>query len=130
MSFLSAFTNCQIESLCKLSPVEVIQVLTAALENPTSNSSLNSEIYKLLAQYYIASFNDFIKGEEFLQTANKLNTSVNGHLLLSQAYRLQGKLELAKNQIHIAESLDQNGVWFKEISIEKRNIKQALTLGK
>ncbi|MDY6467998.1 hypothetical protein SKM57_05270 [Acinetobacter faecalis] len=130
VSFLSAFTNCQIESLCKLSPVEVIQVLTAALENPTSNSSLNSEIYKLLAQYYIASFNDFIKGEEFLQTANKLNTSVNGHLLLSQAYRLQGKLELAKNQIHIAESLDQNGVWFKEISIEKRNIKQALTLGK
>lgn len=130
IGFLSAFSNCQIESFCKLNHIQAIQILTAGLENPISDASFNSEIYKLLAQYYVANFNDFTKGEEFLKTANKLKTSVNGHLLLAQVYRLQGKLNLANEQVDIAESIDSNGVWFKEINIEKQNIGHAITLGK
>lgn len=130
ISFLSSFMNCQIKSFCKVDHMKAVQILVAGLDNPTSNPMLNAEIYKLLAQYYISIFNDFEKSEEFLQKAIALNNNVNGHLLLAQVYRLQGKLKQANDELIIAESFDENGVWFKEIAIEKRNIKHAVVLGK
>lgn len=131
ISFLSSFANCQINSFCKLDHIQAVRILAAGLDNKTSNSDINSEIYKLLAMYYVSIFNDYIKAEEFLNKAISLKNDVNAHLLLTQIYRLQGKLREANLELNKAKDLDQKGVWFKEIAVEKRNIGDAFKgLGK
>lgn len=131
ISFLSSLVTCQIEGFCKLDHMYAVQIIAAGLDNKTSNADINSELYKLLAQYYVSVLGDYIKSEEFLGKAITLKNDVNGHLLLTQLYRLQGKLHEANVELNKASKLDQNGVWFKEISIENRNINDALKkLGK
>lgn len=130
ISFLSAFVNCQINDYCKLDHIQAIQIIAAGLDNKTSNPDINSEIYKLLAQYYVSILGDYIKAEEFLTKAITLKNDVNGHLLLTQVYRLQGKIKEANEQLQVAISLDQDRVWFKEINIEKRNLNGAVNSGK
>ena len=130
VSFLSAFANCQIKSFCKLDHMQAVQIIAAGLDNKTSNPDINSEIYKLLAQYYVSVLGDYVKSEEFLAKAITLKNDVNGHLLLTQVYRLQGKINEANEQLQVAVSLDHDGVWFKEINIEKRNLNDAANLGK
>ncbi len=69
---------------------------------------------------------DFKKGEEFMQHAITLHEDVNGRLLFSQVYRLQGKLIEAKAQLQRAKEIDTSRVWAKEIAIEQRNIDNAM----
>lgn len=125
ISFLSAFTTCQIEQYCKIPHGQAVLIITAGLDNPNINPELRSEIYKLLAQYFISVAADYIKGEEFMYEALKNQNDVNGHLLLSQIYRLQGKYQLAQQQLNNAKKLDFKGIWYSEINIENRNIVQA-----
>lgn len=131
ISFLGAFANCQINGFCKLDHIQAVRIIAAGLDNKTSNPDINSEIYKLLAQYYVSILGDYVKAEEFLSKAIILKNDVNGHLLLTQIYRLQGKLREANLELNKAKDLDQKGVWFKEIAVEKRNIGDAFKgLGK
>lgn len=125
IGFLSAFTKCQIEQYCKIPHEQAVLIMTAGLENSNINSEFRSEIYKLLAQYFVSVAADYIKGEEFMYEALKNQNDVNGYLLLSQIYRLQGKYQLAEQQVNNAKNLDIKGSWFNEINIENRNIAQA-----
>lgn len=122
ISFLSAFSSCQINNLCHVPHNQAVQIIAAGLDNPTVDDHLKAEIYKLLAQYYIGIISDFEKGEEFMQQAITLNEDVNGRLLFAQVYRLQGKSVKADVQLQRAKEIDTSKIWTKEIAIEQRNI--------
>ncbi|GIT82901.1 hypothetical protein VXQ04_02345 [Acinetobacter towneri] len=125
IGFLSAFTKCQISSDCKIPHDQAIQIIAAGLDNQRISNNLKADIYKLLAQYFIGVISDFEKGEEFAQQAIDLHDDVNGRLIFTQIYRLQGKLDLAQQQLQQAKQLDNNGAWYNEIQVEQRNIHQA-----
>lgn len=122
VSFLSAFANCQINGFCKVPHEQAVLIIAAGLNNQGIDNRLKSEIYKLLTQYFVGVISDFEKGEEFMQKAITLNEDVNGRLLFSQVYRLQGKLVEAKAQLQQAKKIDTSKIWTKEIMIEQRNI--------
>jgi hypothetical protein len=122
ISFLSAFSNCQINNLCHVSHNQAVQIIAAGLDNQRVDDHLKAELYKLLAQYYIGVISDFEKGEEFMRHAIKLNDDVNGRLIFAQIYRLQGKLIEAKAQLQQAKKIDTSKIWTKEIAIEQHNI--------
>lgn len=130
ISFLSAFTNCQINDFCKVPHEQAVLIIAAGLNNQGVNNLLKSEIYKLLTQYFVGVISDFEKGEEFMQQAITLHEDVNGRLLFSQVYRLQGKLIEAKAQLQRAKKIDTSRVWAKEIAIEQHNIDNAMLTGK
>lgn len=130
ISFLSAFTNCQINDFCKVPHEQAVLIIAAGLNNQGVNNLLKSEIYKLLTQYFVGVISDFEKGEEFMQQAITLHEDVNGRLLFSQVYRLQGKLIEAQAQLQRAKEIDTSRVWAKEIAIEQRNIDNAMLTGK
>lgn len=125
ISFLSAFANCQIRGSCKVPHDQAVLIIAAGLDNPGVGNDLKSEIYKLLTQYYIGVISDFEKGEEFMQQAVALHEDVNGRLLFAQVYRLQGKYGQANAQLQRAKQLDKHQIWYKEIAIEQRNLRQA-----
>ena len=122
ISFLSAFSNCQINNVCHVPHNQAVQIIAAGLDNQRVDDHLKAELYKLLAQYYIGVISDFEKGEEFMQYAITLNDDVNGRLIFAQIYRLQGKLVEAKVQLRQAKKIDASKIWAKEIAIEQRNI--------
>lgn len=122
ISFLSAFTNCQIKKFCHVPHDQAVQIIIAGVENHGISEKLKSEIYKLLTQYYIGVVSDFEKGEEFMQYATTLHEDVNGRLIFTQVYRLQNKLVQAEQQLQRAKQLDTEKIWTKEITIEQRNI--------
>lgn len=122
ISFLSAFSQCQIKNLCHVPHDQAVQIIAAGLDNQGVGENLQAELYKLLAQYYIGVISDFEKGEEFMQHAISLHDDVNGRLLFAQVYRLQGKVVQAQTQLNRAKQLDMGNRWFKEIQIEQRNI--------
>lgn len=122
ISFLSAFSSCQINNLCHVPHNQAVQIIAAGLDNQRLDNNLKAELYKLLAQYYIGVISDFEKGEEFMQHAITLNDDVNGRLIFAQIYRLQGKLIEAKAQLRQAKKIDTSKTWIKEIAIEQRNI--------
>ncbi|XID75168.1 hypothetical protein ACF3NA_00960 [Alkanindiges sp. WGS2144] len=125
ISFLSAFANCQIRGSCKVPHDQAVLIIAAGLDNLGVGNDLKSEIYKLLTQYYIGVISDFEKGEEFMQHAVALHEDVNGRLLFAQVYRLQGKYGQANAQLQRAKQLDKRQIWYKEIAIEQRNLRQA-----
>lgn len=120
--FLVAFSQCQIQGYCKVPHEQAVRIISAGLDNKTITPDLKAEIYKLLAQYYISLAQDFVKGEEFLNDALKLKNDVGVHLLLSQTYRLQGRIADAQHQLNIAQQLDVSHIWLSEISIEQHKI--------
>ena len=122
ISFLSAFSNCQINNICHVPHNQAVQIIAAGLDNQRVDDHLKAELYKLLAQYYIGVISDYEKGEEFMQHAITLNDDVNGRLIFTQIYRLQGKLVEAKAQLQQAKKIDTSKIWTKEIAIEQRNI--------
>lgn len=122
ISFLSAFSNCQINNICHVPHNQAVQIIAAGLDNPGVNDQLKAELYKLLAQYYIGVISDFEKGEEFMQYAITLNDDVNGRLIFAQIYRLQRKFVEAKAELQQAKKIDTNRIWSKEITIEQHNI--------
>jgi len=122
VSFLSAFANCQINGFCKVPHEQAVLIIAAGLVNQGVDNILKSEIYKLLAQYFVSVISDFEKGEEFMEQAIALHEDVNGRLLLAQVCRLQGKLVEADKQLQRAKKIDTNKIWTKEIAIEQRNI--------
>ena len=130
VSFLSAFSNCQIDGFCKVPHEQAVLIIAAGLNNQGVDNILKSEIYKLLTQYFVGVISDLEKGEEFIREALSLNNDVNGRLLFSQIYRLQGKLIMAQQQVDIAKQLDKKNLWFKEIAIEDGMIVQATSSGK
>lgn len=130
VSFLSAFSNCQIDGFCKVPHEQAVLIIAAGLNNQGLDNILKSEVYKLLTQYFVGVISDFEKGEEFIREALSLNNDVNGRLLFSQIYRLQGKLIMAQQQVDIAKQLDKKNLWFKEIAIEDGMIVQATSSGK
>lgn len=130
VSFLSAFSNCQIDGFCKVPHEQAVLIIAAGLNNQGLDNILKSEVYKLLTQYFVGVISDFEKGEEFIKEALSLNNDVNGRLLFSQIYRLQGKQILARQQVNIAKQLDKKNLWFKEIAIEDAMIAQTTSSGK
>jgi len=118
ISFLRTLSDCQIQGFCKVPHNWFIQLTVSAIDNPTVNDKIKSELFKLLANYFIAVLGDFEKGEEFLIDAISLNDDINGRILLSQVYRLQGKLELAQAQVNEAKQLDSENIWINEINME------------
>lgn len=130
IAFLSGFSECQIKKMCIIEHNRAVEIISAPLENNTIDDNVKSEIYKLLAQYYIGIISDFKKGEIFLKEAIQLNDDVNGRLLLSQTYRLQYKLDAASEQLYAAKKIDTTSAWSKEIANEARNIKSAFDEGK
>jgi hypothetical protein len=122
ISFLSAFSNCQINNICHVPHNQAVQIIAAGLDNQRIADNLKAELYKLLAQYYIGVISDFEKSEEFMQHAITLNEDVNGRLIFAQIYRLQGNLIEAKAQLQQAKKIDTSKIWTKEITIEQRNI--------
>lgn len=125
IGFLSAFTQCQIQGNCKIPHDQAILIISAGLSNTNITPEFQSEIYKLLAQYFVSVAADYEKAEEFMHDAINCNNDISGNLLLAQIYRLQGKYFLAKKNVKIAEDLDVKNIWYKEIAIEKRNINNA-----
>jgi len=125
IGLLSAFTQCQIQLNCKVPHDQAILIIIAGLNNPTAGYEVKAEIYKLLAQYFVSVATDYKKGEEFMLDALQNKNDVNGNLLIAQIYRMQGKYALAKNSVQTARQLDEKNVWFKEISIEDRNIRDS-----
>lgn len=126
VNFLSAFSNCQINSFCKVPHEQAVLIIAAGLNNQGIDNRLKSEIYKLLTQYFVGVISDFEKGEEFMHHAITLHEDVNGRLIFAQVYRLQNKLPQAKQQLQQAKQLDTQNVWIKEIEIEQRNIDNAM----
>lgn len=126
ISFLSAFTDCQIHGYCNVPHDQAVLILAAGLDNSGVGNDLKSELYKLLTQYYIGVASDFEKGEQFIEKAVTLHENVNSRLLFSQVYRLQGKISHAQKQLQRAKELDTNKVLVKEIAIEQRNIDSVL----
>lgn len=122
ISFLRTLSDCQIQGFCKVPHNWFIQLTVSAIDNPTVNDKIKSELFKLLANYFIAVLGDFEKGEEFLIDAISLNDDINGRILLSQVYRLQGKLELAQAQVNEAKQLDSENIWINEINMELKKI--------
>lgn len=122
ISFLAAFTNCQISRNCKVEHTQAVSIIAAGLENNTADDRVKSELYKLLAQYYVAIISDFIKGEEFIIDSIMLNDDVNGRLIFAQIYRLQGKIKEAEFQLSKAEKMDIKNLWQSEIITERNQI--------
>lgn len=122
ISFLAAFTNCQINRNCTVDHAQAVSIIAAGLDNSTADDKVKSELYKLLAQYYIAVISDFIKGEEFIVDAIKLNDDVNGRLIFAQIFRLQGKTNEAELQLVKAEEMDIKKLWCSEIATERNQI--------
>jgi tetratricopeptide (TPR) repeat protein len=125
INFISNFMECQVQGYCNIPHDQAILIISSALENKGATLEFKSEIYKILAQYFVGAAGDYIKGEEFVKDALSYEKNIDGYLLLSQIYRLQGKLIEAKESIALAKSSDKNGIWFKEIAIEQRKIAQA-----
>lgn len=125
IGFLNSLAQCQIQQYCKLPHDQAILIISAGLSNANITPEFQSEIYKILAQYFVSVAADYKKAEEFMQDAINCRNDINGNLLLAQIYRLQGKYILAKNRVKIAEDLDVQNIWYKEIAIEKRNINHA-----
>lgn len=126
VSFLSTFSNCQINGFCKVPHEQAISIIAAGLDNKGIDNRLKSEIYKLLTQYFVGVISDFKKGEEFMQHAIMLHEDINGRLIFTQVYRLQNKLTQAQQQLQQAKQLDTQNVWIKEIEIEQRIIDNAM----
>ena len=126
VSFLSAFSNCQINGFCKVPHEQAVLIIAAGLNNQGIDNRLKSEIYKLLTQYFVGVISDFEKGEEFMHHAITLHEDVNGRLIFTQVYRLQNKLIQAQQQLQRAKQLDTKNAWIKEIEIEQRNIDNAM----
>ncbi|WP_147394212.1 tetratricopeptide repeat protein [Acinetobacter tianfuensis] len=129
IGFLSAFTQCQIQQNCNVPHDQAILIIVAGLSNPTASSDVKAEIYKLLAQYFVSVAADYTKGEEFILDALKNKNDVSGNLLLAQIYRMKGNYTFARKYVQIAKELDVRQSWYKEISIENRNIEHAELLG-
>lgn len=124
IGFLSAFTQCQIKQYCNIPHEQAIEIIVAGLKNPRITPEFQSEIHKLLAQYFISVIGDYQKGEEFLLDALKYKNDISGNLLLVQVYILQKKYNSARKYLRTAQDLDIKKSWTKEIAIEVRNLNQ------
>ncbi len=122
IGFLSAFVDCQIKGFCKVSHEQAVLIIAAGIDNPNVNNNVRSELFKLLANYFVSVIADYTKGEEFMSEALKLKNDVNGRLVFAQIFRLQNKLIQAEAQLQQAKQLDTNNIWIKEIEIEQYNI--------
>lgn len=125
IAFLSTFSDCQIKGFCHVPHDQAVQIIAAGIDNPNVNNDVRAELYKLLANYFVSVIDDFLKGEEFMQDALNLKDDINGRLLYSQIYRLQGKFVEAEQQLVQAKKLDVKQVWYKEINLEQEQIIQA-----
>lgn len=126
INFIASLMQCQVEELCRLPHNQAVAIIAAGLENPGISPNIKADIYKILAQYFVGVAADYVKGEEFAKDALALEKEVDTYLLLSQIYRLQGKIQLAKQQVAYAQLYDHSNLWLKEIAIENRKIKEAL----
>jgi hypothetical protein len=124
---LSSFATCQIKNVCHMPHEQAVALFVAAIENPRTNDYLRSEVYKILAKYFVALIADFEKGEEFMNDAIRAHEDVNGRYLLAQILRQDGKLDAAREQIELARRLDTKKVWQAEIAKESALIEQAET---
>ena len=124
IGYLTSFTDCQIKFYCKVPHDQAVLIIAAGLENPTLGRQTKAEIYKLLAKYFIEVISDFTKGEYFLRQGLLMHNDVNGHILLCQTYRLQGKLKQAHFQLKLAQDLDEHDIWYTEIAEEKKKLNQ------
>ncbi|WP_215901298.1 hypothetical protein, partial [Acinetobacter sp. TUM15131] len=125
IGFLSAFSDCQIKEFCHVPHDQAVRIIAAGIDNPNVNNDVRAELYKLLANYFVSVIGDFLKGEEFMHDAMNLKDDINGRLLYSQIYRLQGKFVEAEQQLVQAKKLDTKQVWYKEISLEQEQIIRA-----
>ncbi|MCT8089465.1 hypothetical protein H0920_08205 [Acinetobacter sp. C_4_1] len=127
IGFLSAFSDCQIKGFCKVPHDQAVMIIAAGIDNPNVNNDVRSELYKLLANYFVSVIADYTKGEEFMSEALKLKNDVNGRLVFAQIFRLQNKFNLALEQLEQAKALDRANVWYKEIAFEYHELNTAKT---
>lgn len=125
IGFLKAFSDCQIQGYCAVPHEQAVMILAAGIGNPNANDSVKSELYKLLANYFISIISDFRKAEEFMNEAIKLKKDANGYLVFSQIYRLENKFDLAQQKLNEAKRVDVNNIWYAEIKSEQINIDNA-----
>jgi hypothetical protein len=125
ISHLAAFAECQISDTCHVPHHEAVNLFAAAFDNPTSNNIHRAEISKMAARYFVSVSADLEKGEEFLNDALALHEDANGHILLAQTLRLQGKLDQAREQLALAQRVDRKQVWRAAIATESDLIDQA-----
>jgi len=117
-AFLKAFVSCQTEGKCRLSDDEAMEILEAGLENPRANNRHRSTLYRLEA-HYVLSKGDLERGEQLLRASLGLLDDAEGHLSLARVLRARGKLEAARNEISIAETLDLRNLWHTLIQNER-----------
>lgn len=122
IGFLEAFVSCQISSHCHMPHDQAVSLLVAALENPTGNRLTRSCIDRMLARYFSEVAGDYAKGIEFARDALAEIDEPNGHYLLAQIYRLDGKYDAAVLELERIAILDKQGLWVKDVLGEQRKI--------
>ena len=120
-AFLKMFVSCQTESKCHLPDHEVMEILEAGLENPQVNNRHRAMLYRLQARYALFK-RDIERGEQYLRVSLNLLDDAEGHLSLARVLRARGKLEAARNEIFIAETLDHRNQWHTLIQKERATL--------
>jgi protein O-mannosyl-transferase len=123
---LSSMVTCQIESKCHLPDAQVLEMLNAALENPTARSNERGEVLKLMAQYHINKYHDLPKGGELIRQAIAVRDQASSRLMYAQALAMQAQYNDALDQLDKAAMLDSDGIYRHRIERERSAIQTAI----
>lgn len=126
VGFLKALVDCQLSGFCHVPGPELIGIMASAVENPRIAPEASSQVYLLLARYFIEGLGDLIKGEEFIRDSIKIQDQLGARLMLVQVLRLQGRYADALMQLERVEAMDRYAINSRWIGAERSKLQDAL----
>ena len=110
---------------CRLNDYDMLVIITAGVENPGVPLLVKAELLKIAAQYAVSQANDWAYAKILLEEAVKIHDSVSTRIVFSQILRNRGELDLAEEQIEMAQKLNNSRVYKTAIANEKEKLATA-----
>lgn len=124
-SYVNSLMECQLAKKCRLNDYDMLVIITSGVENPSVPRLVKSELLKIAAQYAVSQANDWAYAKRLLEEAVKFHDSVSTRIVFSQILRNRGELDLAEEQIEMAQKLNNSRVYKTAIANEKAKLAAA-----
>ena len=124
-SYVNSLMECQLAKNCRLNDYDMLVIITAGVENPGVPLLVKAELLKIAAQYAVSQANDWAYAKILLEEAVKIHDSVSTRIVFSQILRNRGELDLAEEQIEMAQKLNNSRVYKTAIANEKEKLATA-----
>lgn len=121
-AYVDSLLRCQIEGKCRLDDMDVLAIMTAAVDNPSVSAETKGELLKTAAQYAVNRANDWAYAQTLVEYALQYHDETTTRIVYAQILRNRDKLDLAARQVDLAEQLDTRGLYRSLIQRERAQL--------